>query len=180
MAKTIETMGAMWPKNVIGTLYGVSRELDNPGTLAPSGFDGNEVLDILGNTVDDAVTLILATANSDLTAITFSCNYVGQANVAVTLTTVDGITFSGTSADVVTVLSAAANANVSINTYIQTTNTAADVGHFHTMEHGAAAVPPVHEEGSLVRVGSPPADPVSYPNHQDGWDSTDLSGDKYP
>ena len=178
MAKTIETMGAMWPKNVTGTLWGYDVVLG--GTFAPSGFDGNVVTEITGDTADDSVTLVLDTANTDLTDITFSSNYVGQINVAVVLTTLDGITFTGTSADMVTLLTAAATANVSINTYVETTNTAADVAPFHTMEHGNAAVPAVHHTGSDVRVGTVPDDPVCYPNKQDGWDSIDLSDQHYP
>ena len=176
MAKTIETMGAMWPTQFDALTFGFEKGVG--GTLAPSGFDGNEIIQLIGEI--DAVTMMLAEANTDLTTTIVSTNYVGQANVAATLTTVDGITFSGTSVDFVNVLTAAADANVSINVYFQTTNTAVDVAPFHTTDHGAAHNPAVHEEGSLVRVGSPPADPVSYPNHQDGWDSTDLSGDKYP
>ena len=178
MAKTIETMGAMWPKNVTGTLWGFDKALG--GTFAPSGFDGNEVIEITGDTVDDSVTLVLDEVNLGITTIEFSANYVGQANVAVALTTSDSITFTGTSANMLILLQLAAATNNSVNTYIKTADTTADTGHFHTMEHGAAAVPPVHEEGGLVRVGHQPRDPVSYPNHQDGWDSADLSGDKYP
>jgi len=179
MAKTIEAMGTLWSqKSDIADSFGY--DSNGNGTLAPSGFGGNEIILLEGSTSSNLITLVLKKANPTLTSINFSANLVDQANVGVDLTSADGVTFTETSIDVVMLMELAALSNVGLNVYFQTTDTAADVAPFYTSEHGASKVPPVHEEGSLVRVGSPPADPVCYPNHLDGWDSADLSGDKYP
>ena len=179
MGRRIEDMGTVTVGSTDVTTSGYIK--DSVGLLAPTGFGGHIVEAIEVDTTDDAVTVVLKTAVLGITALDFGANYHGVANAQVDLTTANGgKTFTGTDAGMTTLFDIAALGDVGVEVYFKCYDATADVGHEHTTEHGAWNQTPVHEEGSLVRVGSAPTDPVCYPNHRGGWDSTDLSGDKYP
>jgi len=188
MGRRIEDMGTVTVGSTDVTTSGYIK--DSVGLLAPTGFGGHIVEAIEVDTADDTVTVVLKTAVLGITALDFGANYHGVANAQVDLTTANGgKTFTGIDAGMTTLFDIAALGNIGVEVYFQCYDATVDLDdasdpatnlHQKTTEHGAWNETPVHEEGGLVRVGREPRDPVCYPNHRGGWDSANLSGDKYP
>jgi hypothetical protein len=196
MGRRIEDMGTMTAEVVATTVNGYSASAGK-GSLAPKGFGGHVVVAITTDTADDSIEVTLETAVLGITAIDLGMNYRGVADTSVALTTADGgQKFTGTDADMSALIALAAAAGddstrnyPGIEIYFQCYDATVDLDdasdpatdlHQKTTEHGGWNSTPVHEEGGLVRVGRLPANPVAYPDHRGGWDSANLSGDKYP
>ena len=194
MGRQIEDMGTLTVEVIGGTVVGYFQD---QGSLAPKGFGGHVVVGLISDSLDNSITLTLETAAPDIATIDLGMNYRGVANSQILLTSADGgLTFTGIDIDMASLLALAADAGDAstrrypgIETFFKLydatpdLNDAADPAtdlHQKTTEHGAWNQTPVHEEGSLVRVGSEPRAPVCYPNHRGGWDSANLSSDKYP